>query len=80
MQRSVHVSAPSYVAFFWFAAGALAHVNLEEAMAIHKAVIKEDWDTAFDVLHAIVEGNLSGSALSVCSSLLYVTNLSRSTI
>ena len=63
MQRSVRVFTPSYDAFSsWFAAGVLAHVNVEEATAIHEAVIKEDWQTVEELLRVVMEGRLSGSA------------------
>ena len=68
MQRSVRVFTPSYDAFSsWFAAGALDHVNVEEATAIHKAVIKEDWQAAEELLRVVRQGRLSGSAWSVSS-------------
>ena len=61
MQRGVHVFTPSYDAFFsWFAAGALAHVNVEQAAAINEAVIKEDWQTARKLLRVVRQGRLSG--------------------
>lgn len=63
MQRSLCVFTPSYDAFpSWFAAGALVHVKIKQAKAIHKAVIKKDWDTAWELLHAVSQGTLSGSA------------------
>ena len=52
----------SYDAFSsCFTAGALAHVNVEQARAIHKAVIKENWETARELLSAVRQGMLSGS-------------------
>ena len=63
MQRSVRVFTPSYDAFSsWFAAGALAHVAVEEATAINEAVIKEDWQTAEELLRVVMQGRLSVSA------------------
>ena len=62
MQGSVRVFTPSYDAFSsWFAAGVLAHVNVEEAMAIHEAVIKGDLQTAEEFLRVVRQGRLSGS-------------------
>ena len=60
----------------WFAAGALAHVDVEKARAMHKAVIKKDWQNARELLRAVSQGKLSGSA----DPLLYRANFSRSTI
>ena len=57
MQRSVRVFTPSYDAF----AGALAHVDVEQATAINEAVIKEDLQTACKLLREVREGRLSGS-------------------
>ena len=63
MQRRVHVFTSSYDAFSsWFAAGALAHLNVQEAKAIHEALIKEDWQTARELLLAVMQGKLSGCA------------------
>ena len=63
MQRCVFVLTSLYDAFSsWFAAGALAHVNVELARAIYEAVIKEDWRTAHELLGTVMEGKLSGSA------------------
>ena len=57
------VLTSSYDAFSsWFAAGALAHVNVELARAIYEAVINEDWWTARELLETVMEGKLSGSA------------------
>ena len=62
MQRSVRVFTPSYDAFSsWFAAGALAHVNVEEVTAINEAVIKGDLQTARQLLLVVRQGRLSGS-------------------
>ena len=59
MQRSVRVFTPSYDAFSsWFAAGALAHVGVEEATAINKAVIKGDLQTAKGILGVVMQGRL----------------------
>ena len=67
----------SYDAFSsWFAAGALAHVDVEKARAVHKAVIKKDWQNARELLHAVRQGKLSDSP----DPLLYGANFSRSTI
>ena len=57
MQRSVRVFTPSYDAF----AGALAHVDVEQATAINEAVIKEDLQTAEELLRVVRQGRLSGS-------------------
>ena len=46
----------------WFAAGALAHVEIKQARAINESVIKEDWETAWELLSAVSQGRLSGSA------------------
>ena len=63
METSVRVFTPSYDAFSsWFAAGALAHVNVEEATAINEAVIKGDLQTAAELLRVVRQGRLSGSA------------------
>ena len=63
MQRHVFVLTSSYDAFSsWFAAGVLAHVNVELARAVYEAVIKEDWWTARELLETVMEGKLSGSA------------------
>ena len=57
------VFTPSYDAFSsWFAAGALAHVNVEKAKAMQEAVIKKDWQNARKLLHAVSQGKISGSA------------------
>ena len=76
MQRSVRVFTPSCDAFSsWFAAGALAHVNVEEATAINEAVIKRDLQTARTLLHVVRQGRLSGSpdplALKYCTVLIF---------
>ena len=76
MQRSVRVFTPSYDAFSsWFAAGVLAHVNVEEATAINEAVIKGDLQTAKGILHVVRQGTLSGSsdplALKNCTVLIF---------
>ena len=63
MQRRVFALTSLYdVISSWFPAGALAHVNVELARAIHKAIIKEDWRTAHELLGTVREGRLSGSA------------------
>ena len=63
MHRRVCVLTSSYDTFSsWFAAGALAHVDVEKARAIHEAVIKEDWQNAQEHLLAVRQGKLSGSA------------------
>ena len=63
MQRRVFVLTSLYNAFYsWFAAGALAHVNVELARGLYEAVIKEDWRTAHELLETVMEGKLSGSA------------------
>ena len=63
MQRCVFVLTSLHDAFSsWFAAGALAHVNVELTRAIHEAVINEDWRTARELLGTVMEGKLSGSA------------------
>ena len=68
MQKSVCVFTPSYDAFsFWFATGALAHAKIKQKRAIQEAVIKEDWQTADQLLCAVCKGKLSGFALSVSS-------------
>ena len=68
MQRRVCVLTSLYDVFSsWFAAGALAHVNVELVRGIHKAVIKEDWQTACELLGTVMEGKLSSSAGSVSS-------------
>ena len=68
MQRSVCVFTPLYDAFsFWFAAGALAHVNVEQVRAIDEAVNEERWQTARQLIEAVRRGTLSGIALSISS-------------
>ena len=68
MQRSVCIFTPSYDDFFfWFAAGALAHVNVEQVGAIHEAVKEERWQTARELIDAIGRGTLSSIALSISS-------------
>ena len=63
MRRRVVVLTSLYDAFsYWFAAGALAHVNVELARAIYEAVINEDWWTAQDLFGTVMKGKLSGSA------------------
>ena len=63
MRRRVVVLTSLYDVFSsWFAAGALAHVNVELTRAIHEAVMKEDWRTAHELLDTVMEGKLSGSA------------------
>ena len=47
---------------FLVCTGALAHVDVEKARAIHEAVIKEDWQNACELLCAVMQGKLSGSA------------------
>ena len=62
MHRRVFVLTSLYDAFsYWFAAGALARVNVELARAIHEAVINENWRTARELLSTVMEGKLSGS-------------------
>ena len=78
MQSCVHVITPSYDAFSsWFATGALAHVDVEKARAIHKAVIKKDWQNACDLLHAVRQGKLSGSAHPLAPNYCTVLNFQR---
>ena len=63
MHRRVCVLTSLYEAYSsWFAAGALAHVDVEKARAINEAVIKKDWQNACELLRAVSQGKLSGSA------------------
>ena len=43
-------------------AGVLAHVDVGQARAIHEAVIEGRWQTARELLDAVMQGKLSGSA------------------
>ena len=46
----------------YLAAGALAHVNVDQARAIHKAVIDGKWATARELIDAARQGKLSDCA------------------
>ena len=60
-----------------FAAGALAHVNVEEATAINEAVIKGDMQNACELLCAVMQGKLSGSADPLAPNYCMVLNFQR---
>ena len=60
----VFVVLPLYDVFsFCFAAGALARleVSQDQIKTIYQAVVDENWDTARELLRAVMEGKLSGS-------------------
>ena len=60
----VFVFPPLYDVFSsCFAAGALARleVSQDQIKTIYQAVVDENWDTARELLSAVMEGKLSGS-------------------
>ena len=58
-----YVFSPLYAAFSsCVATGALAHVDVGQARAIHEAVIEGRWQTARELLRAVMQSKLSGSA------------------
>ena len=60
----VFVFPPLYDVFSsCFAAGALARfeVSQDQIKTIYQAVVDENWDTARELLRAVMEGKLSGS-------------------
>ena len=64
LNANVHVSVfpPLYDVFSsCFAAGALAPAEPSQAQTIYQAVVDENWDTAEELLDAVMEGKLSGS-------------------
>ena len=74
----MYVLTSSYDAFSpLFAAGALAHVDVEKARAIHEAVIKDDWQNARELLCALRQGRLSGSADPLAPNYCTVLNFQR---
>ena len=44
-----------------FAAGALAPAEPSQAQTIYQAVVDKNWNTAEELLDAVMEGKLSGS-------------------
>ena len=44
-----------------FAAGALARLEVSQMKTIYQAVVDKNWDTARELLDAVMEGKLSGS-------------------
>ena len=70
LNANVHVSVfpPLYDVFSsCFAAGALAPAEPGQARTIYQAVVNKNWNTATELLSAVMEGKLSGSVCSVSS-------------
>ena len=64
LNTNVHVSVfhPLYDVFSsCFAAGALGPTEPSQAQTIYQAVVDGNWDTARELLSAVMEGKLSGS-------------------
>ena len=64
LTANVHVSVfpPLYDVFSsCFAAGALGPAEPSQAQTIYQAVVDENWDTAEELLDAVMKGKLSGS-------------------
>ena len=79
--KSVCVFTPSHDAFFsWFAAVALARVKIKQKRAIHKAVIKEDLQTARKLLDAVMQGTYLVLPDLLPPNYCMVLNVLRSTI